>query len=189
MEETLRILVVEDDFLIAEQLAFEILQLGDDVVGPFADIDSAANSLARADAAILDVRLRGGTSFALADRLVAVGMPFLFLTGYGASYLPERFGAGRLYNKPSPTSTLLANLHLQDSNVVHEPSLEDILVLMIKHARRAVSDESVAERIVESVLISAIAAVEAGEPIADMHLWLLTRLDQECALRRRIHMH
>lgn len=189
MGETLRILVVEDDFLIAEQLAFEIRQLGDEVIGPFANIDGAADSMALADAAILDVRLRTGTSFALADRLAAAQMPFLFLTGYDTPNVPDRFGDGRLYNKPSPTRTLLAELRIQSDRAVREPTLEEVVVEMMVRARGVMPDESAAERLVETVLRSAIARVEAGEHMADMQGWLLTRLDRECALRRRAHMH
>lgn len=185
----MRILVVEDDFLIAEQLAFEIRQLGHDIVGPFANIEGAAKSIALADAAILDVQLRGGTSFALADRLVVAQMPFLFLTGYDTPTVPGRFGGGRLYNKPSPTRTLLAELRIQHRRAAPAPTLETIIVEMMVRARSVLHEESAAERLVETVLRNAIARVEAGEPMADIQNWLLTQLDQECALRRRVHMH
>ena len=185
----MRILVVEDDFLIAEQLAFEIRQLGDEVIGPFADGDRAVESVGVADAAILDVRIRGGTSFALADRLVAAQTPFLFLTGLDTPNLPDRFGGGRLYDKPSPTRALLADLRTQSNRPIPEQTLEDVVIQMMIRARHAMPDESAAERLVEAVLRSAIARVEAGAQMADMHGWLLSRLDQECLLRHRIHMH
>lgn len=189
MGKTLRILVVEDDFLIAEQLAFEIRQLGDEIVGPFGTIAGAADSLARADAAILDVRLRGGTSFALADRLAAARVPFLFLTGYDTPYVPDRFGGRRLYNKSSPTRILLAELRIQSIRATNEPTLEDVVVEMMARARSIMPDEKAAERLVEAVLISTIARVEAGERMADIQAWLLTRLTRECTLRLHIHMH
>lgn len=185
----MRILVVEDDFLIAEQLAFEIRQLGDEVIGPFSNIDGAINSLGMAEAAILDVRLREGTSFPVADRLAATHTPFLFLTGYDPTVVPERFVGARLYNKPSPTRTLLADLHVQRSRPAPEPTLEATVIEMMLRARRQIPDRGAAERLVETVLLYAVAQTEAGRSVTDMHDWLLSRLDQELALRHRTHMH
>lgn len=82
----MRILVVEDKFLIAEQLTRDIGSLRDTVMGPFADIAEAMCTLSshEADAAILDVRLGGQTSFCIADQLKQQDVPFIFLTGYTA---------------------------------------------------------------------------------------------------------
>jgi DNA-binding response OmpR family regulator len=70
-------------------------ELGGAVVGP---VGRLAQGLALAQseelsAAILDVNLGGERSFALADRLLADGVPVIFATGYEADTLPERFAA------------------------------------------------------------------------------------------------
>ncbi|ONG58161.1 hypothetical protein BKE38_03470 [Pseudoroseomonas deserti] len=85
------ILVVEDQYVIAEELAQLLLQLGAQVIGPFARVDIDLAAQPRPDAALLDIHLRGRPVFALADRLRAEGVPLLFLTGYDASVLPPAY--------------------------------------------------------------------------------------------------
>ena len=80
-----RILVVEDEALIAVMVEDMLMDMGSDVVGPAATIE-AALTLARAeaiDAAILDVNVRGERIDPVADALMARGVPVLFATGYG----------------------------------------------------------------------------------------------------------
>lgn len=78
-----RVLVVEDEYLIARDLEYSLQQAGADVAGPVPDVQQAlmlieADAL---DAAILDVNLRGDSVYAVADRLTASGVPYLFATG------------------------------------------------------------------------------------------------------------
>ena len=80
-----RILVVEDEALIAVMVEDMLMDMGSDVVGPAATIE-AALALARAetiDAAILDVNVRGERIDPVADVLMARSVPVLFATGYG----------------------------------------------------------------------------------------------------------
>ena len=80
-----RILVVEDEALIAVMVEDMLMEMGSDVVGPAATID-AALALARVeeiDAAILDVNVRGERIDPVAETLIARGVPVLFATGYG----------------------------------------------------------------------------------------------------------
>jgi CheY-like chemotaxis protein len=88
-----RILVVEDEIVVALDLSDIVEELGGAVVGP---VSQLARGLALAeseelDAAILDVNLGDGSSFALADSLLADEVPVIFATGYEATILPERF--------------------------------------------------------------------------------------------------
>ena len=88
-----RILVVEDDILIA-MLIEEILQdLGCVVVGPVATLDEALRLAGDAalDAAVLDVTIRGGQIYPAAEHLLARGIPFILASGYGDWALPEAF--------------------------------------------------------------------------------------------------
>ncbi|CAO4176941.1 response regulator [Methylorubrum populi] len=78
-----RVLVVEDEYLIARDLEYSLQQAGADVAGPVPDVQQAlmlieADAL---DAAILDVNLRGDSVYAVADQLTACGVPYLFATG------------------------------------------------------------------------------------------------------------
>jgi len=86
-----RVLVVEDEMLIA-MLIEELLQtLGCHVVGPVATLEKALE-LARSetfDAALLDVTIRGGKVYPVAEALLARGIPFAFASGYRDWALPE----------------------------------------------------------------------------------------------------
>lgn len=80
-----RILVVEDEALIAVMVEDMLTEMGCSVVGPAATIESAL-ALARSeelDGAVLDVNVRGERIDPVADALMARGVPMLFATGYG----------------------------------------------------------------------------------------------------------
>jgi len=96
----LRVLVVEDMFLVAEIIRECLESFGCEVVGPVAKLNRAL-TVARDeqfDAAVLDVNLAGDLSFPIADLLRSRGIAFIFLTGYDvATILPKKFqGAPRL---------------------------------------------------------------------------------------------
>lgn len=106
-----RVLVVEDEFLLALQLEELLHAHGCTVLGPFNRLEDAiVASREPFDLAILDINLTGTMVYPLADELLARGMPFLFLSGYALSNLPERFrGAVRL-NKPCEPEALIRAL-------------------------------------------------------------------------------
>ncbi len=108
-----RILVVEDDLMIAMLVDDVLKEAGCEVVGPFprlAPALQAATSEARLDAALLDINLAGELVSPVADRLIERGVPFVFLTGYGWHMLPERFHSRPLVTKPCRQDILLATL-------------------------------------------------------------------------------
>ncbi len=107
-----RVLVVEDKFLVAIQLEDDLKAAGYAVVGPFTDLESAmqASRKEEFDVAILDANLNGTMSFPPADELNERKIPFVLLTGYGATSLPERFRSGRRLTKPCDVDTLLAEI-------------------------------------------------------------------------------
>ncbi|MBV9995223.1 MAG: response regulator [Caulobacteraceae bacterium] len=85
-----RVLVVEDEMMIAMLVEDMLAELGCDVVGPAHGVGDAL-ALARSDqsldAALLDVNLAGEPVFAVADALREIGVPAIFSTGYGATEL------------------------------------------------------------------------------------------------------
>lgn len=86
-----RILVVEDEALVAMLVEDALLDAGATVLGPAATVAEALALLEREappDAAVLDLNLAGETSTPVADALAARGLPFVIATGYGASGLP-----------------------------------------------------------------------------------------------------
>lgn len=98
----LRILLVEDEMLIAMMLEDMLTELGHEVVGPVARV-SKAIEMARhgaLDAAILDVNINGEEVYPVADELDARGIPFLFATGYDGTGLRERYCKWPALKKP-----------------------------------------------------------------------------------------
>jgi len=106
------ILIVEDEYLIADDLMQVLLDQGADVIGPIATLDAAMAAVAerRPDLAVLDINLRGQPVFPLADLLTAQRVPFVFTTGYDAGAIPERFTAAPRHEKPIRVADLLATL-------------------------------------------------------------------------------
>jgi CheY-like chemotaxis protein len=86
-----RILVVEDETLIAVVIEETLQELGCVVVGVVGKLDAALRLAAdeALDAAILDVAIRGGPVFPVAEQLLARGVPFVLASGYGDWALPE----------------------------------------------------------------------------------------------------
>ncbi len=89
-----KILLVEDEALVALDISLTLEDEGAAVTGPFATVETALPACGTAlDAAVLDVDLCGSKSFPIADRLVAAGVPFMFHTGRAdISALQERYG-------------------------------------------------------------------------------------------------
>jgi len=85
-----RVLIVEDRYLIASEMAEQVRRLGGQVLGPSRDVASAAEIVARepVDMALLDVSLEDEVVFPLATTLAERGVPFIFITGYDVDILP-----------------------------------------------------------------------------------------------------
>jgi DNA-binding NarL/FixJ family response regulator len=89
-----RILVVEDDYMLADELDEALQGAGAIVLGPAQDPDSAMALLAaepEIDAAVVDINLGDGPSYVVADELLRRGVPFAFTTGYDHDALPDRY--------------------------------------------------------------------------------------------------
>jgi CheY-like chemotaxis protein len=87
----LRVLIVEDEPLIASSLEDVLNDLGCVVIGPAMNLDDAVRLAREAeiDGACLDVNLAGEKVYAVADILRERGLPFVFMTGYGQAGLRE----------------------------------------------------------------------------------------------------
>src|SRR3954447_18366832 len=117
-----RILVVEDEALIAMDLERIVRNAGCEVLGPVGRAEEALRLAAeeRLDAAILDIELADGDSFAVADALARRRGPSVFVTGSGAgalpgglpgpAALPERFRGRPLIQRPYNAAKLAAML-------------------------------------------------------------------------------
>ena len=105
-----RVLVVEDEALIASLIEDILHDIDCEVIGPVGKLD-AAMQLAREaelDAAILDVTIRGGQVFPVAEILAARGVPFVLASGYGDWALPEALRGNMRLMKPFDSEELTA---------------------------------------------------------------------------------
>ncbi|MCB8837054.1 response regulator [Aurantimonas sp. VKM B-3413] len=108
-----RILIVEDDYFLAEDMMLLFTEAGATVAGPVATLAEALAAVegeAQLDGAVLDINLRGELSFPVADALISRGVPFVFATGYDCSLLPERFANVPACEKPVAPDWLTATL-------------------------------------------------------------------------------
>jgi CheY-like chemotaxis protein len=118
MLENRRVLVVEDEALIAMAVEARLRDAGAEVVGPAFTaaealrlVEAAAAADGGLGAAVLDLKLAGGeTAIPVADALAARGVPFLFATGYGAGCDTGGHTAAPVLRKPYDPERLVAAL-------------------------------------------------------------------------------
>ncbi|TFW10985.1 response regulator [Brevundimonas intermedia] len=98
-----RVLVVEDESLVAMLLETILEDMDCIPVGPASNIDDGealARDTENLDAALLDVNVAGRQVFPVAEVLKARGVPFVFSTGYGEGGLPEEWRGQPTIQKP-----------------------------------------------------------------------------------------
>jgi DNA-binding response OmpR family regulator len=107
-----KILVVEDEALVAMLVEDALRDAGFTVLGPAATVEEARALLDREwpDAVVLDLNLAGETSTPVADLLAARGIPYVIATGYGASGLPPGHQDAMVLAKPYDPAELIAML-------------------------------------------------------------------------------
>ena len=105
-----RVLVVEDDFNVAEAMAFLLAAEGIEVLGPVPTLQATFDLLAvteHLDGAVVDVNLRGELAYPVADALRRRGVPFVFTTGYDTSSVAREAPGVPCLEKPVPREQLL----------------------------------------------------------------------------------
>lgn len=107
-----RVLVVEDEYFLADDLVNALADAGAEVVGPASEESDALRLIGdqAVDLAVVDINLKGKASFLIADVLAARGIPFVFATGYDADILPERHAQVSRWEKPFRLSALMEQL-------------------------------------------------------------------------------
>jgi PAS domain S-box-containing protein len=97
-----RVLIVEDEALVAMMLEEELESLGLSIVANCGSVSDAVRSIdsKMPDAAILDVNVGGEFVYPVADRLLERGIPFVFLTGYGRESVDQRYQFVQILEKP-----------------------------------------------------------------------------------------
>jgi DNA-binding response OmpR family regulator len=104
-----RIFVVEDSLVVGELIEIVLQDFGCVVLGPYTTLDAARNALqdvGSLSAALLDVNLKDGHIFPVAETLQRNGVPLVFLTGYDRAVLPPLFEDCPIIEKPFTLSDL-----------------------------------------------------------------------------------
>jgi DNA-binding response OmpR family regulator len=101
-ERAARLLVVEDEMLVALSLEDQLADAGYEVVGPAFSLDEAMR-LAESeplDGAVLDINLAGEKAYPVADLLARRGVPFVYVTGFGQAGLRDADRGRPMLQKP-----------------------------------------------------------------------------------------
>lgn len=109
----LRVLVVEDEAFVAQEIVSMLEELHCEVVGPFPRVDRAREVLAadvELDGALLDINLNGEFVYPLADELLARGIPFIFASGYDSANIPQDYVRHPRLEKPFGQDELRARM-------------------------------------------------------------------------------
>lgn len=106
----LRVMLVEDEFMVALLLETELTEIGCEIIGPIGRVDRALEIARREamDVAILDININGTEVFPVAEALAARGIPFVFVSGYGRRGLRAPYGDRPALQKPFQFSDLVA---------------------------------------------------------------------------------
>src|SRR5262249_54585449 len=118
-----RVLVIEDEPLVALDMKEILGGAGHDVVGPACNLTAARQLLAenKFDLAIVDVNLGDENGSEIAAALAKRGAPFAFVTGYGRTALPEDLRKAPLLRKPFGESELLGVVETLSAKTEPQP--------------------------------------------------------------------
>ncbi|RXH42615.1 response regulator [Bradyrhizobium zhanjiangense] len=108
-----RILVVEDEYFLADDIGNALRKLGAEIAGPVGHIEDAVAMLHNGgvlDAAVLDVNIRTQMIFPIARELRARDVPFVFTTGYEKISIEPEFQDVPLWEKPIDIVAMARNL-------------------------------------------------------------------------------
>lgn len=165
-----RVLIAEDDYIVAAQLANEFRAANAQVLGPCASLTEATRLAETSQMAVLDVDLKGHMVFPLADRMMAEGIPFVFYTGFDRPLLPSRFADIVCINKPmAPHRTVEI---LARSSAANPKTIVDLIPHLRLKSRELMHDASAGDRLVELTLRRAIADPDPLRHIQNLGSWL-----------------
>jgi CheY-like chemotaxis protein len=108
-----RVLVVEDEYFLADDMSRALRSYGADVAGPVGELDDALRILNDGgilDGAVLDVNIRSELIFSIARELRARRVPFVFASGYDKVSIPSEFDDVMFCEKPIDTAAMIRGL-------------------------------------------------------------------------------
>jgi CheY-like chemotaxis protein len=109
----LRVLVVEDEYFLVDEIVSRLQACGATVIGPAGNLEDGMELLADGaliDAAVLDVNLQGQMAFPIASQLRRRGIPFVFATGYDCRVIPSEYRNVPCWEKPLDALSMARSL-------------------------------------------------------------------------------
>ena len=116
-----RVLVVEDDYFVAQDLCSTLRSRGATVLGPARSV-VVGRQLASAqapDCVLIDINLHGEYAFDLAEELQSRGVRTVFTTGYDSTFIPPRLRHTPCLQKPIDTNALVQSIRLRPPGAAH----------------------------------------------------------------------
>ncbi|WP_118151585.1 response regulator [Pseudotabrizicola alkalilacus] len=175
------VMIVEDDFLIAADLADHFRAARAHVLGPFSTVAAALDHTAKAEMAVLDLNLRGHKVYPLADELMDAAVPFVFYSAQDLAAIPRRFA--HIARLPKPLVAQEAATQL--SRKLHEASIIALLPRLRLSARLILKDSLAADRLVEATLTLALVENRALGETPQLAEWLHVLMDKALKTRGR----
>jgi DNA-binding response OmpR family regulator len=107
-----RVLVIEDEYFLANDMEQTLKSHGARIIGPYAELDAACRRAKQDhfDVAVVDVNLHNKKAWPVADELIQQGVPFIFFTGYDAAVIPRRFAGVKLWQKPIDPAKIVEDI-------------------------------------------------------------------------------
>lgn len=181
------ILVVEDEYWVAESLARQISLDGSTVIGPAATPAKALALIAETPdigGAVLDVRLGDETAFAIAEKLREREIPFVFFTGYDDIPWPPHFRGSPKISKAADWRDLKrilfgARERRKSQSRDFREDVAAVLPRLREAARTLAGNATAGDRMVERVLEAAIERIEERARHATVEAWLMSMLHAE----------
>jgi two-component sensor histidine kinase/two-component SAPR family response regulator len=120
-----RLLLVEDEALVASMMTEALNEIGFEIIGPFGKMDYRLGAAVsgKIDAAILDVNIGGELVYPIAEILAARAIPFAFVTGYAEDNIDKKFANVPVMQKPVERKALQA-IFIPSGRVMAERSEE-----------------------------------------------------------------
>lgn len=193
----LDILICEDEYLLASDLAGRFESGGARIVGPMATLEESLEKAALADtlgAAVLDIRLGEDLIFPVADILATRGVPFVFFSGYD-DVLPPRFSRARRLRKVDQldritlavlTERVIGCTDRGKPPISHENGGIAAILPRLRLMAWLLAGEAAGDELVEKTLERAIADVAQRPAYTSAVRWLMSLLE-EVWLRQQRH--
>ncbi|WP_292205055.1 response regulator [Mesorhizobium sp.] len=173
------ILIVEDDWVLAGDLARYFGNMGAVILGPAATVEHASIHTEAAEAAILDVNLNGRRVFPIADELMRRGVPFVFFSGDEDIVIPERLRHASNLRKSSDSYAVFDALFpperpaLTGGRAVNlSDNVFSLLPKLRLAARLLLGDVDASDRLVERTLERAISEIDRRRAGVSTEDWL-----------------